>query len=154
MKRENIIKYANPILAIVLVALLGAIFTNFGLNWLDSLNKPNRWLPNYVIPIVWGIIYTLFAIYLLVLTNKNKFNTTLLTLLIINGFLNVFWCLIFFSLKNILPGLIIIIVNLIASILLIKNIYRSNKKWGYILLIYPTWLSIATCLNLSIWILN
>jgi len=49
---------------------------------------------------------------------------------------------------------IAIILNLIASILLIKEVFRTNKKWGYVLMVYPIWLSIATCLNLATWILN
>lgn len=154
MKKDKIIKYANPILAIALVVLLGSIFTNKGLDWLDTLNKPNEWLKEYIIPIIWSIIYLLFTIYLLYLTNKEKINKKLLILLIINGVFNVLWCFVYFTLKNILLGQIVIIINLVVSILLLIEIFKNNKIWGYILLIYPTWLTIATCLNLAIWILN
>lgn len=154
MKKENIIKYGNPILMVAIVVLLGSIFTNMGLDWLKSLNKPNEWLKDYVIPIIWGIIYSLFIIFLIYITNKEELNKPLKYLLYINGLLNIVWCLTFFTLNSILLGLILIILNLISSILLIKEIFKINKKWGYVLLLYPSWLSIATCLNLSIWILN
>lgn len=154
MKKENIIKYGTPILGVILVALLGTIFTNMGLEWLYTLHKPSIWLKSYVIPIMWSIIYTIFTIYLLYLTKNDKLNKLQLALLILNGFFNVLWCLIFFSLENLLLGLVIIIINLIVSILLSKEIFKTNKIYGYILLIYPTWLSIATTLNLSLWILN
>ena len=154
MKKENIIKYGNPILLIAIVALLGSIFTNMGLDWLDELNKPTNWLADYIIPIVWTVIYTSFAIYLIYLTKNNKVTKKETILLSLNGAFNVLWCLVYFGFKNILLGLIIIIINLVLSILLAKQIFKTNKKWGYYLLIYPTWLSIATCLNLSIWILN
>lgn len=154
MKKEKIIKYGNPILAVALVALLGSIFTNIGLDWLKELNKPSQWLPNFIIPIVWSVIYSTVSIYLVYLVSKNKLNKTTLTLFIVNGMLNVLWCFVYFANKSTILGLIIIIINLAASILLILDVFKKNKTWGYILLIYPTWLTIATSLNLAIWILN
>ncbi len=154
MNKEKIIKYGIPILSVILVALLGSIFTNKGLEWYDNLNKPSEWIFDFVIPIMWGIIYSLFTIYLLYLVNKDKLKRNQFVLLVMNGFLNVLWCLVYFTLQNLLLGQIIIVINLIFSILLIKEIYKTNKTWGYVLGIYPTWLSIATCLNLAIWILN
>ena len=154
MKKENIIKYGYPIGIVAIVALLGAIFTSKGLMWLESLDKPSAWVPGFIISIIWAIIYSLFAIYSIYLVNKNKLNQKVKTLLILGGFLNVLWCYIFFTMKSLLGGLIFIVFNLIESILLIKEIYKTNKTWGYVLLIYPTWLTIATCLNLATWILN
>lgn len=154
MNKEKIIKYGIPILSVILVALLGSIFTNKGLEWYDTLNNPSEWIFDFVIPIMWSIIYTLFTIYLLYLVNKDKLKRKQFVLLVMNGFLNVLWCLVYFTLQNLLLGQIIIVINLIFSILLIKEIYKTNKTWGYVLGIYPTWLSIATCLNLAIWILN
>lgn len=155
MKKENIIKYGNPILAVLIVAILGTIFTNVGLDWLiTTLEKPKMWLNEAIIPIVWSIIYTSYAIYLIYIVYKDKMHKTLLSYLVINGILNILWCLVFFSLKNILLGLVIININLLSSFFLIIEIFKTNKKWGYYLMIYPTWLTIATCLNLAIWILN
>ena len=74
--------------------------------------------------------------------------------MIINGALNVLWCLVFFTLKQLLLGDIVIILNLIAGFLLIADIFKTKKLYGYILIIYPIWLSIATTLNLALWILN
>jgi tryptophan-rich sensory protein len=48
----------------------------------------------------------------------------------------------------------VIILNLIASIVLWLDIYKYNKNYAYFVAIYPIWLSIATTLNLAIWILN
>jgi tryptophan-rich sensory protein len=154
MKKENIIKYGIPVLSVALVALLGSIFTNIGKEWFNSLEKPSEWIAGFVIPIVWSVIYSLFAIYLIYLVKKDRLNDKLFVLLVLNGFLNVLWCLVYFALNSLLGGEIIIILNLIASILLIKEILKTNKYWGCVLLIYPTWLSIATFLNSATWILN
>ena len=51
MKKENIVKYGIPVLSVVLVALLGSIFVEMGMDWFDGLNKPTEWIPNIVIPI-------------------------------------------------------------------------------------------------------
>ena len=154
MKKENIIKYGNPILALLLVAVLGTLFTTVEMDWFETLNKPSRWINMAIIPIVWTIIYTLCAFYLVHLTKENKLHKTLKFYLIINGILNVLWCLVFFTLKNTLLGLVVIDINLLSSFFLLKEVFDTNKKWGYVLMIYPTWLTIATCLNLATWILN
>ena len=154
MKKENIIKYGNPVLAVLVVAILGTIFTNMGLDWLDTLDKPSEWLNKAIIPVVWSVIYISFTIYLLYIAHKEKMNRTLFWYLVINGILNVLWCLIFFTYKNILLGLATININLLSSFFLVKEVFKTNKTWGYYLMIYPTWLTTATCLNLAIWILN
>ncbi len=76
------------------------------------------------------------------------------TLFIINGVLNVAWCLLFFTLQLTFVGLIAILLNLIAGVLLSAEIKRHETKYFYALLIYPIWLSIASALNIALWILN
>lgn len=154
MKKENIIKYGIPVLSVVLVALLGSVFVDMGMDWFDGLNKPTEWVPNIVIPIMWSFIYLVSIFYLIHLVRKEKDNKRVIWLLIINGFLNVLWCLVFFTLNSLLGGLIVIIINLIASMLLLKEICKTSELFSYILTVYPLWLSIATCLNLASWILN
>lgn len=154
MKRETL----NIILsigAVVLVAVLGSVFVNLGMDWFDSLIKPSEWVPNIVIPIVWTVIYVVFAIYLFFTIKKEKeLDMELMWLLIINGVLNVLWCLVFFTLNSLLWGLILIILNLIAGTILLRKMRERDGILSYILTIYPIWLSIATCLNLACWILN
>ena len=154
MKKENIIKYGIPVLSVLLVAMLGSIFTNEGMERFETLQRPSEWIKDFIIPIVWSVIYSLVTIYLLYIVNKDKLNKKLFVLLVLNGFLNVLWCLIYFALNSLFGGQVIIVLNLIASILLLKEVFKTNEKWGYVLMIYPIWLSIATCLNLATWILN
>jgi len=139
---------------ILIVAVLGSVFVNLGMDWFNTLNKPNQWISNIIIPIVWTIIYLAFAIINYLWIKKTTIPKHIVVLMIINGILNVLWCLIFFTLKQLLLGNILIILNLIAGIILVVSIFRSKKVYGYILSIYPIWLSIATTLNLALWILN
>ncbi|MBE6124470.1 MAG: tryptophan-rich sensory protein [Erysipelotrichaceae bacterium] len=154
MNREKLLDYGIPIFGILLVALLGWIFVDNGMAWYETLQRPSEWIPNAFIPIMWTIIYTVFIFYTIHLVRKEKSNKKIITLLIINGILNVLWCLVFFTLNGLFMGLVVIILNLILSVLLLKEICKSSEVYSYILCIYPLWLSIATTLNLACWILN
>lgn len=139
---------------IAVVAGLGSLFVNLGMDWFNALSKPTQWIPNIVIPIVWTIIYIAFAVINFFWIKNSSIPKTTWILMIVNGILNILWCLIFFTLKQTFLGNIVIILNLIAGILLWISIYRTKKLYAYILSIYPIWLSIATTLNLATWILN
>lgn len=142
------------IVAIIVVAVLGSIFVNLGMDWFNSLEKPSQWIPNIVIPIVWTIIYITFGIILSIWIAKGEIPKSIYFLLILNGILNILWCLLFFTLKLTFVGNICIVLNLIAGIILVYTINRYKPLYSYILIIYPIWLSIATTLNLALWILN
>lgn len=151
---NKFVKALFVIFPIALVAGLGAVFVNLGMAWFDGLSKPTQWIPDFVIPVVWTIIYLAFAVILIIWQNKEKIPKHTIVLLIVNGVLNVLWCLLFFTLKQTFIGNIAIILNLIAGFWLVWDISKSKKLYSLILIIYPVWLSIATTLNLSMWILN
>lgn len=155
LNKNQIIKIVFSCVAIILVAVLGSVFVNIGMSWFNSLNKPNQWIPNVLIPIVWTIIYLTFIIInFLWIQKDNDIPTKIIILMIINAVFNVLWCLIFFTLKQLFIGNIFIILNLIFGFILIYEILKQKLVYGYILSIYPIWLSIATTLNLALWILN
>lgn len=150
-KKLNII---ISISAIVVVAVLGTVFVNLGMDWFNSLNKPSQWIPNFVIPIVWSVIYISAGIVLILWNTNPKPPLKTNILFILNGIFNVLWCLVFFTLKQTFLGNIIIIINTILAFILVVNIFKENKLYGYMLSIYPIWLCLATSLNTAIWILN
>lgn len=141
-------------IAIISVAVLGSVFVYIGMDWFNSLNKPTQWVPNVVIPIVWTVIYSAFAVINFIWFKNGDVPTSTVVLMIINGVLNALWCLTFFALNLLLIGNIVIVLNLIAGFALIIDIFKHKQLFGYILSIYPIWLSIATTLNLALWILN
>lgn len=153
-KKNYIVKIMFIVIPIILVAGLGTIFVNIGMDWFDGLTKPTQWIPNFVIPIVWTIIYLAFSILLSRVIKTQNFSKKTTILLIINGALNIIWCLLFFTLQQTFIGLIAIILNLIFAFYLTINLFQYNKTYAYILSIYPIWISIATTLNLCLWILN
>ena len=139
---------------IVLVAVLGSVFVALGQDWYATLLKPSEWVPSFVFGIVWTIIYVSTAIALFVWQKHSKVPKHIYVLLIINGILNVVWCLVFFTLNQLLLGAIIILLNLIFAFWLVIKIYKNNWFYALLLAIYPVWISIATTLNLATWFLN
>lgn len=156
MKKEtlNIIYSIISIFGIILVAVLGSVFVNLGMDWFNTLNKPTQWIPNIIIPIVWSIIYITFGIILFFWIRKTNIPKNVVLWLIINGILNILWCLTFFTLQLTFVGNIIIILNLISGIILINLINKTQTTYSIFTSIYPVWLSIATSLNTALWILN
>ena len=153
-KKRNVISIILVILGITVVAVLGSIFVNIGMDWFNSLLKPTEWIPNIVIPIMWTIIYIDFGIVLTLWILKSYIPFDVVIWLIINGILNVVWCLVFFTLNLTFIGNIVIVLNLIAGIILFLKIYKYEKIYAIVTSIYPIWLSLATTLNLALWILN
>ena len=154
MTKSRFLNSLFIIIPIAIVAGLGSVFVNLGMDWFNTLVKPTQWIPNIVIPIVWTIIYLTFAVILIIWQNRGKIPTKTIVLLIVNGTLNVLWCLMFFTLNLTFVGNIFILLNLVAGYWLWIDIIKQQKLFGYILTIYPLWLSIATTLNIALWILN
>ena len=59
---NKFLSYFLIILAIAIVAGLGSLFVNLGMEWFSLLQTPSQFPPNFIIPIVWSVIYILFAI--------------------------------------------------------------------------------------------
>lgn len=150
MKKKNIIS----LLSVILVAVLGTIFTQLGMQWFENLKKPTQWIPSFVIPIVWSVIYISVIIVLFLWQNKKPLTTENIVLFAINGFLNVLWCLVFFTFNSLFLGNVIIVINALFAIRLIFEICKEGSIYGLWLSIYPIWLCVATTLNLAVWILN
>lgn len=154
MEKSQIKKIIFSFIVIVLVAGLGSLFVQLGMGWFNALIKPTQWVPNFVIPIVWTVVYLCFAVINFIWLKNEDIPVSTVVLMLINAGLNVLWCLTFFTLKQLFLGNIVIVLNLIAGFALIADIFHYKKIFGYILLIYPIWLSIATTLNSALWILN
>jgi len=143
----------------ILVSYTGSIFTSMGINsgWYDLINKPSWTPPGSVIGIVWTIIFILSTISALIVWNKlekDKRFWRIIYLFVINAGLNVFWSFLFFAQG--LMGLAMIEAALlgISVYILIYLIWPESKLAASLLIPYALWVSFATFLNYSIWILN
>lgn len=154
MKRSVWKSILYSFVPVIVVAVLGSVFVSLGMEWFGKLIKPSQWIPDFIIPIVWTVIYLLTATVLFLWQRNGKVQTKIWILFAINGVLNVLWCLLFFALNLTFVGLIFIVLNLIFGYYLILEIKKHNLLYFSLMFIYPVWLSIATCLNIAVWILN
>ncbi len=126
------------------------------LTWYNTLNKPFFSPPNWVFGPVWTVLYILIAISGFVIWRKKtkvKKNKAL-KLFGIQLILNLIWSPIFFGAHQILLAFIVIIFMLYFIYKTINAFFKIDKTAVYLLYPYLAWVSFATILNLSVWLLN
>jgi tryptophan-rich sensory protein len=157
MKTADIVKLVVSLAVPLLAGFGSTVWTiNAIPTWYTSLNKPWFNPPNVVFAPVWTTLYLLMgvALFLIWRSPRNRTRDTGIALFAAQLIVNVIWTFAFFGLQNTLYGLLSIIP---LWILIAATIYQFNKieKWAsYLLVPYIAWVSIATALNASIYLLN
>ena len=136
---------------------LSALITRSAMDEFKELAKPPLSPPDWLFPVVWGILYLLmgFSLYL-VLTSKSG-NTVIgqsVTLFALQLFFNFFWSIFFFnfSLYYFSFGWLIVLWALIFA--MVVSFYRASRLAAFINIPYLIWVAFAGYLNLGIAILN
>jgi translocator protein len=151
-------RLVSSIVIVLLVGLLGSLVTTPELTtWYVALTKPAWTPPNTWFGPIWTTLYILMGIALYLvwregLTHK-KVKLAILVFAV-QLLLNFLWSVVFFSLHSLLGGLILIIALWISILANIIVFYRINRPAGLILIPYLVWVSIATNLNYSVYLLN
>ncbi|MBQ4493684.1 MAG: tryptophan-rich sensory protein [Elusimicrobiaceae bacterium] len=140
---------------------LSSIFVGSAVKgWYVFLKKPFFAPPALVFVPVWTILYILLAVFYWRLdkiydkSNNKKLIEKLKGIFILQMVLNFMWTPVFFGLRNIVGGLIIILALDLLVVWITWLSYKIDKKCFYISLIYLVWLLYASALNLGIFILN
>jgi len=158
MKSIESLKLIISILICNSAGFIGSIFTTSALpTWYDSLEKPSFNPPSWVFGPVWITLYTLMGISAYLVWRKGIHNSQVKTALIIFGvqlFLNAIWSPIFFGLRALFAALVVIVILWIAILFTIFAFYKISKAAAVLLIPYIFWVSLATILNYSLWILN
>jgi tryptophan-rich sensory protein len=146
-------------IAIALAAgALGNLFTASAIpTWYAALNKPSFNPPSWLFAPVWGILYILMGVSLYLIWKRGTKTKKVRDAIYVFGvqlFLNAIWSPIFFGAKSIFFALIVIILMWVYIIRTIGAFIRVDRTAGYLLYPYLVWVSFATILNFSIWILN
>ncbi|MGZ4904683.1 MAG: TspO/MBR family protein, partial [Halobacteriota archaeon] len=145
-------------LAVPLLAGFGsAVWTiNSIPTWYASLNKPWFSPPNVVFAPVWTILYILMgvALFLVWRSPRNRTRDGGIALFAAQLAVNVIWTFAFFGLQNTLYGLLAIIPLWLLIAATIYQFYKIDKWASYLLVPYIVWVSIATALNASVYLLN
>ena len=156
--KDNYLVLLGSILLAQAAGGLGTIFTFSAItNWYVYLNKPFFSPPNWLFGPVWTTLYALMGIAAYMVWRKYQFSKkarnfwhVYFTQLILNAV----WSIMFFGMKDV--GLALIEV-LALWYFIARSIQEGRKLsiWTvYLLLPYLAWVSFATLLNLSIFLLN
>ena len=157
MKIIDIFKLAASIALCQLAGFVGSLFTTPAIpTWYQTLNKPFFTPPNWIFSPVWISLYILMGISLFFVWRRSehpRFKTALI-FFFIQLILNILWSVAFFGLRSPLLGLTDIVLLWIAILFTIMNFFKVSRFAGILLLPYFLWVSFATVLNFSLWILN
>ncbi|MBK7666471.1 MAG: tryptophan-rich sensory protein [Sphingobacteriaceae bacterium] len=123
--------------------------------WYSTLSKPSFNPPNYLFGPVWTTLYILMGIsFYLVYQASQRKKGKVIFIFITQLVLNFFWSIIFFAWQQ--PGFAAIeIIAMWLSIAYMIYVYYPIHKVASLLQIpYLLWVSFATVLNISIFLLN
>jgi len=135
---------------------IGALFTAQSIdNWFKFLNKPFFSPPNWVFGPVWTILYIMMGISLYIVWTTNR-HVSKLTYAFFGTqlALNTVWSAVFFGLRSISGGLMIIIGLWLAIAATIRKFHQVSKLASWLLAPYLVWVSFAIVLNYSLYRLN
>jgi translocator protein len=138
--------------------LIGSIFTRSSISsWYIFLQKPSFTPPNWLFAPVWFLLYILMGVAAFLIWRKglNQFQVReSIIIFIIQLVLNAGWSYAFFGLKSPGAGLIVIVPLWTAILLTIINFFRVSRIAAYLLIPYIIWVSYATALTFSIYLMN
>ena len=143
---------------VALTSALGSAITNTGLReWYQTLNFPSFTPPGSVIGAVWTVLFILSAISILLVWNNTKHDTrfsVIVEFFILNGLLNISWSALFFGRHEV--GIAVWGAALLglSVFVLMWLIWPRSRVAALLLLPYALWVTFATYLTYSIYIIN
>ena len=158
MSGIDIVKLIVSIVACQCAGGIGAIFTTPAIpTWYAGLKKPAFTPPNSVFGPIWITLYLLMGIAVFLVWREGLSQEGVITAFIVfwvQLVLNILWSVIFFGLKSILGGIVMILLLWIAILVNIIIFFGVSPIAGGLLIPYIIWVSIAANLNAQVWILN
>lgn len=152
-------KGAKLIVSILLPLIIGVIsgyYTASNIqSWYITLIKPSFNPPNYLFGPVWTTLYIIMGISFYMIWSSTKINKNkLIGIYLFQLILNFLWSFIFFKYHAIGIAAVEIVVLWLSILTMIIMFYKNNKWAALINIPYLLWVSFASVLNISIYLLN
>jgi benzodiazapine receptor len=158
MGARDIVKLVVSIVACQCAGLIGSVFTTPNIpTWYAALEKPFFTPPNWLFAPAWITLYVLMAVAAFLVWRKGLGEEGVkcaLTVFLVQLVLNALWSVVFFGLHSPLWGMVVILALWVAILLTIIKFFRLSVAAGSLMLPYILWVSFASALNISIWVLN
>ncbi|MFH1234590.1 MAG: TspO/MBR family protein [Candidatus Diapherotrites archaeon] len=157
MQSKKIQLLAGCIIVCFAAAFIGSVFTVSNIpTWYASIKKPELTPPNWIFGPVWTALYLMMgiALYLVLEKGWNEKAKLPVAVFAIQLALNTIWSILFFGYHLLFFAFIEIILlwlAILANILLFKKV---SRKAALLLVPYILWVSLASYLTYSVWMLN
>jgi benzodiazapine receptor len=161
MKKTLVIdvsKLVVSILACQAAGVIGGLATAPNVEtWYAYVEKPTFTPPDWVFSPVWISLYLLMGVsgYLVWRKGLDKSGVRrAMAVYVVQLILNPVWSFAFFGLHSPLAGLVVIVILWFSIILTIFYFSKVSRAAAFLLVPYVLWVSFATVLNFSIFVLN
>lgn len=157
MTKTQILKLLVSIaLPLILGAIAGMFTAQSVPDWYAALNRPSFAPPNWIFGPVWTGLYILMGIsfFLVWKQGAGKARNRALMVFLLQLLLNFAWSFIFFYFHWIGLALVEIILLWVSIVLMLVLFYRVMPVAAWINIPYLLWVTFATALNASYYMLN
>jgi len=147
---------AFVILCLVVSGIGGAITATSVDTWYQGLRKPSFNPPDWIFAPVWTTLYLLVGIagWRVWRLGRIEGGWKALVVFAFQLGLNLAWSFLFFGLQRIDLALVEIVILLFAIIANTTMFWRIDRLAGVLFVPYAAWVTYATTLNASLWLLN
>jgi benzodiazapine receptor len=157
MKIKQILKLLISISFPLILGGIAGSYTAGGISeWYQSLNKPSFNPPGWIFGPVWTILYLImgYSLYLIWNQTASKKRNIAIMVFLFQQILNFAWSFLFFYYALIGWALVEIIVLWFSIVFMMALFYKIKPQAAYINIPYLFWVSFATILNASFYVLN
>jgi tryptophan-rich sensory protein len=157
-KLNEIPRLIVSILIPLVIGSVGSIVTIAEIpTWYSTLSKPSWAPPNWLFGPVWTTLYILMGIALFLVWREglNRSDVRFAILIFaVQLVLNLLWSIVFFTYHSLFGSFILIMILWIAILANIIAFSIISRTAGLLLVPYIVWVSIASYLNYSVYLLN
>jgi tryptophan-rich sensory protein len=148
----------GSILIPLVIGYIGAFVTLPQIStWYSSLSKPWWSPPNWLFGPIWTTLYLLMGIALFLVWREGLHRRDVRFAILIFGVqlvINLLWSVVFFSFHALFGSFILVMLLWLAILANIIAFLIISKWAGLLLVPYIVWVSIASYLNYSVYLLN
>jgi translocator protein len=157
MNKTNLLKLLLSLILPLGLGSIAGIFTADAVpEWYAALNRPSFNPPNWIFGPVWTALYILLGISFFLIWKQpaKKERNFAIMMFLLQLLLNFGWSFIFFYFNMIGFALVEIILLWISIVIMMVLFYKIKPVAAFINVAYLIWVTFATILNASYYILN
>jgi len=155
---DEIVKLVTSVVICLIPGFAGSMINAKAIpTWYSFINRPSFAPPNWVFAPVWTALYVMIGVALFLVWRKGTGHPGVKAAIVafaVQLVLNGIWTPVFFGLKSLPGGLVVIILMWIAILITIIRFFPISRSAGILLIPYLAWVSFATVLNAGFYSLN